>query len=125
MQLIASGAAGNVQRCTGCHGIACDDLALSNLQRHWFHWSQSDMRSIDTGSAAEGRLWNALRDVSCPQCSRGMRRVSVPEQTHLELDRCVDCSLTFFDAGEMTDYRYRTFAGWARDWLHAPGNVAR
>lgn len=106
-----------VERCTNCFGIVCSDGALVQLQRQWFFWPTSDLQAIDAGRPADGKRWNELRAVACPTCESPMTMVTASGPLPLELDRCGPCRLTFFDAGEMTDLRYRTLADWARDCL--------
>jgi Zn-finger nucleic acid-binding protein len=103
---VASGA--QVERCDGCQGIACSDSALTALERQWFLWPATDPSDLDPGSARVGRRWDRVRSVPCPACGRTMLCTEVAEQEHIRLDRCRPCGLTFFDAGEMTDLRFRT-----------------
>ena len=119
MEAVVAPYGATVERCEHCAGIVCNDHALTMLQRQWFFWPRSDTRSVDVGRAADGRKWNALREIACPSCAQGMVTVNAPGQEHIELERCTDCSLTFFDAGEMTDLRYRTLADWVRGWVHS------
>jgi len=107
----------SVSRCENCHGIACQDDALSSLQRQWFLWPKHDPREIDSGTAREGRRWNELKDVACPGCGAAMCTVQAPGQEHIRLDRCNPCGLTFFDAGEMSDLRYETLADSVRGMI--------
>ena len=119
MSAISATYGARVERCDHCHGILCSDAALSQLHRQWFFWPKSDTAGFDTGAAADGRRWNRIQDVACPACGKAMSVVGAPGQQHIELERCNGCGLTFFDAGEMTDLRYKTFADWVRDRLHA------
>jgi hypothetical protein len=80
----SAGFSATIHRCENCHGIACSDDALSDLQRQWFLWPKHDPREIDPGARREGRRWNEKSDVPC--------------------------RMTFFDAGEMTDLRFDTLA---------------
>jgi NAD-dependent SIR2 family protein deacetylase len=77
-------------------------------------WPRSDPRTIDTGASGVGREWNALADVSCPSCGSSMVRTVVPEQPHIEIERCPACEGVFFDAGELTDLRYVTLVDFIR-----------
>jgi Zn-finger nucleic acid-binding protein len=105
---VAPGA--QVERCDRCQGIACNDHALSALQRQWFLWPKSDPRTFDRGSPSEGRRWDAVNEVACPGCGRTLQAIEVPGQEHILLDRCAACGMTYFDAGEMTDLRFRTLS---------------
>lgn len=108
-----------VERCDRCGGLLCSDAALAGLERHWFLWPTSSIDDIDTGKPSDGRRWNTMRRIACPSCGSPMTAENAADQTHIELERCASCQLTFFDAGEMTDLRYKTFADWIRDRLHA------
>ena len=115
MSLVPVAAGAGVERCDGCHGIVCSDVALSALQRHWFLWPRTDPTDVDPGPARVGRRWDRVAHVPCPACAKTMTRTEVAEQEHIQLDRCEPCGLTFFDAGEMTDMRFRTLADvWRR-----------
>jgi Zn-finger nucleic acid-binding protein len=108
-----------VERCAHCLGIVCSDGALANLQRQWFYWPDSDLRAIDVGRAADGKLWNELHAVACPRCAADMQVVDGLGRVPIELERCADCRLIFFDAGEMTDLQYRVLADFVRESLCA------
>jgi hypothetical protein len=110
MTSVQAGYAASVERCDVCHGIACSDGALADLQRQWYLWPRHDSAALDSGAARDGRRWNELAEVACPSCSRAMQVVRPEGQVHIRLDRCASCQLTFFDAGEMTDLRYETLA---------------
>ena len=112
---VAHGA--HVERCDRCHGIACNDHALSALQRQWLLWPKADPRTVDQGSPGEGRRWDTITDVACPGCGRTMQVVEAPGQEHIRLDRCAACGMTFFDAGEMTDLRFQTLSDTLRRLL--------
>jgi Zn-finger nucleic acid-binding protein len=117
MNAVAAGFAATIHRCENCHGIACNDDALSDLQRQWFLWPKHDPREIDPGAARDGRRWNDKSDVPCPGCGAQMHTIQAPGQQHIRLDRCVPCRMTFFDAGEMTDLRFDTLADSVRGLL--------
>jgi hypothetical protein len=110
MTSVPAGYAATVERCDRCHGIACSDDALANLQRQWFLWPKHDPAELDPGRARDGRRWNEVTEVPCPSCGRAMQLFKPAGQAHIRLDRCAPCQLTFFDAGEMTDLRYETLA---------------
>lgn len=112
-------------RCTSCHGLFISRSAMSAISREWFAFP--DLRSeqyVDTGSAAQGREYDAVDDIECPACSVPMAHVTVDRQRHIWLEQCDECGGIFFDAGELTDVRYRTFRDWIRDKLkrRRPGN---
>jgi acetone carboxylase gamma subunit len=110
MNTVPAGFAATINRCERCHGIACNDDALSDLQRQWFLWPKHDTRELDPGLAREGRRWNEMTEVQCPGCGKQMHTIEATGQEHIRLDRCTPCGITFFDAGEMTDMRYDTLA---------------
>jgi uncharacterized C2H2 Zn-finger protein len=106
-------------RCNDCGGIFCRKKTLELLQKLWVMWPSSDPRTIDTGTTDIGREWNALAEVSCPSCDSPMLRTAVPEQPHIEIERCPACEGVFFDAGELTDLRYVTLVDFIRKLLHS------
>lgn len=104
-----------VERCGHCKGLFSSERALALMQRHWFHWPRGGVERIDSGDPAVGREYDAITHVDCPGCGTHMSHVAHPEQTHIALERCPGCHGVFFDAGELTDLRYKTFADWVRD----------
>jgi Zn-finger nucleic acid-binding protein len=114
MNPFSAGFTATVHRCENCHGIACNDADLDDLQRQWFLWPKHDTRDLDTGTARAGKHWNKMTEVACPACGKPMRSEHAPGQEHIRLDRCQPCGITFFDAGEMTDLRYDTLADTVR-----------
>jgi hypothetical protein len=114
MNVFSAGFAATINRCESCHGIACQDEALADLQRQWFLWPKHDTRELDPGAAREGKRWNAMTEVPCPNCGKTMHSIQAEGQEHIRLDRCTPCGITFFDAGEMTDLRYDTLADTVR-----------
>ncbi len=75
---VAAGFSATIHRCENCHGIACNDDALSDLQRQWFLWPKHDPREIDPGAARDGRRWNEKSDVPCPGCGAQMHTIQAP-----------------------------------------------
>lgn len=103
-------------RCLDCRGLFVSRSAMSSLCREWFKWpNRKTEEYIDTGSAAKGREYDVVDDIDCPACGVRMSHVSVDRQTHIWLEQCNECGGIFFDAGELTDARYRTFIDWIKD----------
>ena len=113
-------------RCQSCHGLFISQSALSSIRREWFIWPKLKTEEyIDIGSEAEGRDYDTVDDIACPSCATLMAHVSVDEQPHIWLEQCDECGGIFFDAGELTDARYRTFRDWIRDRVKGKRRGAR
>ena len=106
-----------VHRCETCKGLFVGEEALALMQREWFLWPASDSGRVDSGNPAIGRQYDAVVRVDCPACGSRMSAISPPDQPHIWLERCSNCKGVFFDAGELTDLRYKTLADWVRDFL--------
>jgi len=105
-------------RCLNCHGLFIPRPAMSSICREWFAFPKLKSEEyVDIGSAAVGREYDAVDDIDCPACGVSMAHVSVDRQRHISLEQCDECGGIFFDAGELTDVRYRTFRDWVRDRL--------
>lgn len=105
----------HVSRCRACKGLFVPSAAMAQMCREWFLWPRSKSeRGIDTGKKATGRTFDAVVDIECPVCHTRMAHVVVEDQEHITLEQCGSCEGIFFDAGELTDTRYRTVADWVR-----------
>lgn len=98
-----------VDRCERCSGVWFDVgemEALKNVQA---------AKAIDTGSAKQGRQFNAVDVYRCPRCGGEMCKVTDPGQTHIWFETCKDCEGSFFDAGEFRDLSRVTLTDFFRD----------
>lgn len=110
-----------VDRCTKCRGLFISMPAMESICREWFMWpSARSEHRIDIGDGRSGRAFDAVDDIDCPVCGTRMAHVSVEGQSHISLEQCTDCEGIFFDAGELTDTRYKTLVDWVRGRFKAP-----
>ncbi|MGI9292224.1 MAG: zf-TFIIB domain-containing protein [Gammaproteobacteria bacterium] len=115
-----------VQRCALCLGLFVSKEALAELSREWFESSKSEaIEDIDFGHASSGKRHDGITDINCPKCAEQMEHVYIEEQQHIWVEQCRSCEGIYFDAGELTDLRYKTFADWVRDRIKgkSPGGV--
>lgn len=92
-----------VNRCADCGGIFALPDVLERIKHEWFaDW-------MDYGKTKQGKVFNAIKDIKCPECDVIMDNVVDEKQKHLHLERCPGCEGVFFDAGEMTDWKYETW----------------
>jgi Zn-finger nucleic acid-binding protein len=106
----------NVSRCESCHGLFIPSASMTSICREWFIWPNLKTEElIDIGDATTGRLHDALDSIDCVVCGVPMARVSVPGQSHIWLEQCEKCDGLFFDAGELSDARYKTLLDWVKD----------
>ncbi len=105
-------------RCENCHGLFCSEAALNSIQRAWFESpGVKTEKDIDTGHTSTGRYFNERGQITCPSCGTWMDDVTVEDQTHIWFEHCSNCGGAFFDAGELTDLRYKTLADTVRDFV--------
>jgi Zn-finger nucleic acid-binding protein len=110
-----------VDRCTQCQGLFISMEAMESICREWFMWpSARSEHRIDVGNRKSGREYDAVDDIDCPVCLKQMAKVNVEGQSHISLEQCTDCEGIFFDAGELTDTRYKTLVDWVRKRLKPP-----
>lgn len=117
MSAVAASYGESVDRCEQCRGLFVSEKALALIQREWFRWPKLDTGRIDSGEPAVGARYDDVGPIDCPACGTRMAQVCAPEQSHIWLEQCGNCSGLFFDAGELTDLRYTTFLDWLRDAL--------
>jgi len=98
-----------VDRCTGCKGIWFGMLEHEHLK------AIEGSESIDIGSAAEGKKYNAIDRIDCPECHTQMIPMVDRDQLHIWYEACTVCYGVFFDAGEFTDYKEKTVLDFFRD----------
>ena len=93
-----------INRCPECGGIFALPDVLEKIKEEWFaDW-------MDYGKHHKTKAFNALKDINCPACNVAMTNIKDEKQKHLELERCPQCEGMFFDAGEMTDWKYETWS---------------
>lgn len=100
-----------VDRCNICNGLwfdAGETEALSNKEA---------ASLIDTGSASQGRQYNGVFDYRCPRCGGEMCRTVDEQQRHISYETCVECSGSFFDAGEFLDLSQLTLSDFFKRWV--------
>ena len=98
-----------VDRCTLCKGIWFDALEQDTLK------TADGSEEIDSGDPEVGKLFDKEDNVNCPICSIPMLKMVDPDQTHIHYESCSVCYGAFFDAGEFTDLKFRTFKDFFRD----------
>ena len=106
-----------VERCDGCGGLFVNRTALDRFERNWLFGRKSSSDSVDSGDPKVGEQYDKIREIDCPVCGVRMEKISDHHQPHIWLEECPKCHAVFFDAGELTDLRYETFADWIRDFL--------
>lgn len=92
-----------VDRCATCGGLWFDALEQRDLQK------VEGSERIDTGDPAVGRSHDAQELVLCPVDGQRMVRMVDVAQPHIWIEMCPICHGTFFDAGEFTDFKERTW----------------
>jgi Zn-finger nucleic acid-binding protein len=101
-----------INRCPECGGIFALPDVLEQIKKEWFaDW-------MDYGKEHKAKAFNQLTDISCPACNVKMEHISDPKQKHLQLERCPQCEGMYFDAGEMTDWKYETWDDMVKGILH-------
>jgi Zn-finger nucleic acid-binding protein len=98
-----------VDRCTLCKGIWFDALEQDTLK------TADGSEEIDSGDPEVGKLFDKEDNVNCPVCNIPMLKMVDPDQTHIHYESCSVCYGAFFDAGEFTDLKFRTFKDFFRD----------
>lgn len=91
-----------IDRCSHCHGIWFDKGEAEILKSHWHS------ERLDNGDPNMGKAHNPIRDINCPHCAKPMAKVNDADQPHIEYEVCEEHGV-FMDAGEFTDYKYKTF----------------
>lgn len=105
-----------VDRCTLCKGLWFDMLELERLRE------MEGSEAIDIGSPEEGRKWNQVTRVNCPDCKTRMIPMVDRVQTHIWYEACPTCYGVFLDAGEFRDYKEETILDRFKD-LYTPSRV--
>jgi uncharacterized protein len=91
-----------VERCTQCKGIWFSGVEHKELKA--VHGSET----IDVGTEAQGREYDEMKDVHCPECGTAMDRVADRFQPHIHYEVCRKGHGTYFDAGEFRDFKEET-----------------
>lgn len=97
-----------VDRCTACKGIYFDASEADALKK------LRGSEAIDVGDATVGKKQNENDRIACPRDTVKMIRIVDPKQPHLWLEQCPVCCGTFFDAGELRDWKEETLADLVR-----------
>ncbi|MBN1501113.1 MAG: zf-TFIIB domain-containing protein [Spirochaetes bacterium] len=88
-----------IEKCASCNGIWFDFDEKETLKK------LKNSESIDTGNAEVGKIYNETGDINCPKCGVKMVKMVDINQHHIWYESCIDCSGSFFDAGEFKDYK--------------------
>ena len=99
-----------VDRCETCNGLRYDAGEVEALR------NKETAAIIDTGSARQGREFNAVDDYRCPRCCGEMCRTLDEQQRHIRFESCEDCGGSFFDAGEFLDLSQLTLSDFFKRW---------
>ena len=91
-----------VQRCTQCKGIWSPGVEHKELKQ--LHGSES----IDIGDETQGKEYDEMKDVHCPECGTVMETVADRFQQHIHYEVCRKGHGVFFDAGEFRDFKEET-----------------
>lgn len=91
-----------VDRCTLCKGLWFDADEHETLK------ALAGSEQVDTGDPGVGHLFDEEPRARCPVCDVDMARRADPDQPHIHFEVCEICHGVFFDAGEFTDYKFRT-----------------
>jgi PAT family beta-lactamase induction signal transducer AmpG len=100
-----------IDRCDTCNGLWFDAGEVEALR------SKEAAAIIDTGSARQGREFNAVHDYRCPRCGGEMCRTVDEQQRHIRFETCADCGGSFFDAGEFLDLSQLTLSDFFKRWV--------
>ena len=100
-----------LDRCTGCFGIFCDQTAIEAGKDVWLSEAV-----LDVGYESTGERYDKVDDINCPACDVKMDKISDPVQTHIWMEACPQCDKIFLDAGEFTDLKHNTMLDRYRDW---------
>ena len=93
-----------VDRCTRCGGLWFDILEYEDLR------SMDGSERIDSGDARVGARLDDQAKAFCPNDGSRLTRMVVADQPHIWYEMCPVCHGAFFDAGEFSDFKERSFA---------------
>ena len=103
-------------QCPKCHGIMIalesedmDALQCESCQGIWFRdgtheKARHNHRVINISKTNAAAVYNAVRDIQCPECHQKMIHMIDREQHHIGYESCPYCYGVFFDAGEFKDF---------------------
>ena len=89
-----------VSHCPHCRGYLLTVERLAAIKR-------KGMRSLDDlkREAMEEMGDDTLDRIRCPECRHKMDKKLLPPPAEFHIDRCQDCSLIWFDGGELALYQ--------------------
>lgn len=98
--------------CTSCRGLllkpeSVDEVMLYSMIETY----------LDIGNPEIGKQFDRIDDIQCPHCKVDMIKQEDPVQIHIWTEKCPGCGRIFFDAGELTDLKYKTFSDFLMDLL--------
>jgi Zn-finger nucleic acid-binding protein len=94
-----------VFRCDQCFGLWVSPSSIRQLLNNW-----DPDKDFDTGSESIGKKFDKIGDIDCPTCKFRMDKLEDELQPHIWMECCSGCGFTFFDAGELTDLKSKTFS---------------
>lgn len=97
-----------VDRCTQCKGIWFSGLEHKDLKK------MKGSESIDIGPEKQGREYDKMKDVACPECKDVMSRVADKFQPHIHYEVCMKGHGAFFDAGEFKDFKKESLSDFVK-----------
>ncbi len=98
-----------VDKCSSCEGIWFDNLEYEDLK------GMKGSEAIDTGDPKDGALYDHIDNYPCPKCGGNMVKMVDKDQPHIWYEQCHSCYGVFFDAGEFSDYKHRSFIDYISD----------
>lgn len=88
-----------IDRCTRCRGIWFDRQEQSRIK------CAQGSHKADTGHAAVGEYYNAIRDIECPRCNAAMKEAEIRRgRRAIRIETCPACNGSYFDAGEFREF---------------------
>ena len=97
-----------VERCQKCDGIWFDMLEQEDLKKI------KKSEKIDKG-AVKAKPSSRSQQLECPKCHTKMESLRIPDQPHIVVEKCHVCYGVFFDAGEFTDFKKKSFVEHIKD----------
>ena len=98
------------QGCSTCRGLLLKPQVITEVLLY-----EMVETYLDVGNPRIGKMYDEIDDICCPHCQVDMEKSSDPEQIHIWTEKCPNCGRVFFDAGELTDLKYRTISDFFMD----------
>ena len=97
-----------VDRCTECKGIWFSGVEHKELKK------MKGSETIDTGDEKQGREYDDMEDVHCPECDAKMDTIADKFQPHIHYEVCMKGHGAYFDAGEFKDFKEETLSDFVK-----------